>query len=236
MALGLTLERSGDGQITQVVKYNAKAGRIARVDRVGERNEEVDITREFRAVIDMENIETGWILFETGSAPHFELTKLGTGMPAKPSDKHREGLRVMCKLHASCAGGQEAVREIACTAMAALKGFDALHNAYNAGREANPGQLPVIVLGRVETDKVESKNGTTTNYIPVWEIVAWAPRPADLTYQPRTPNAQPAPASSGSGAPSGSATGSTQVGPPAAQQQQQPAQQPAPAVVDNDFG
>lgn len=208
MALGLNYEKGTGGPITPIVKYNAKAGRIIRVDRENDQTVDTDITREFKAVMDLENIETGWIHFDSNSAPDFQVSKLGSGMPAQPSDKHRQGLRIMIKLGTECAGGKEAVREVACTAKAALQGFDELHDLYTQGLAANAGKLPVVVLENTVADVTDTPKGKNTNYKPVWKIVAWVPRPGDLVYSPRTPSSS----SGGSSAPS---TGSTRVAPPA---------------------
>jgi len=45
----------------------------------------VDITSTFKAVIDMENIEIGYLLFAAGVAPQSLLSPLGTPMPQKPA-------------------------------------------------------------------------------------------------------------------------------------------------------
>lgn len=213
MALGLATESSG-GDFLPILKFDARAGRFFRRDRNGTENVEVDITKAFKAVVDMENIEVGYINFATGGAPDFVLVPLGDPMPQKPSDGHKQGFRIVCKLGNDCGGD---LREFSSCAKVVIRGIDALHEAYLAGEKQNPGKLPVIVLKDTVPITTEGKQ-KSTNYQPVFEIVSWAPRPKDMQPQPRGKTASPSVAPS---------TGSTQVPPPA----------PKPAMADaEDFG
>lgn len=218
MALGMNFESGGggDGNILPFVKFDARAGRFFRNDRAQDStgnysSTPVDITGSFKAVFDMENVEVGYLLFAAGAAPQQLLVKLGDPMPQKPADaKWKQGARVMIKLGGDC-GGATPVREISSNATAFMRGFDALHSDYEAGKAANPGKLPVVVMK--QSIPITSGSGTnkSTNYQPVFEITAWVPRPADLVFVPKggTKIASPSTAPS---------TGSTQVGAPAAKQ------------------
>ena len=83
---GFSTEPSQGGDFTPIIKYDARAGRIFRVDRVqttnGFESEQVDITQIFKAVVDFENIQCGWIDFPANSAPSFVLNPMGTPLPA----------------------------------------------------------------------------------------------------------------------------------------------------------
>lgn len=227
MALGLNYSSGGNGDIVPFVKYDARAGRLFRRDRSQDSggnyvSNDEDVTNSFKAVVDLENIEVGYAKFGAGSAPEFVLVKLGDPMPHKPADPgFKQGVRLMMKLHASCGGD---VREISGNSAAFLKGIDELHTAYEAGKAANAGKLPIVTLK--STTPITSGTGQkkSTNYQPVFEIAGWAPRPTDLVHTPKNaaaPQATQTPAS----APS---TGSTQVSAPAAKQ---------PEMADaNDFG
>lgn len=214
MALGLQTESAG-GDFLPILKFDARAGRFFRRDRNGTETSEVDITKSFKAVVDMENIEVGYINFMTGGAPDFVLVPLGDPMPQKPSDNHKQGFRIVCKLGSECGGD---LREFSSCAKVVIKGIDALHEAYLAGEKQNPGKLPVIVLKDTVPVTTEGKQ-KSTNYQPVFDIVSWVPRPKDMQPQPRggkvaSPTTAPA-------------TGSTPVAPPAAK----------PAMADaEDFG
>lgn len=225
MALGFNFaEGAGDnggGNIIPIVKYDARAGRLSRRDYVNNEYVTVDISRSFKAVVDLENIEVGFINFNTGTAPDFCVVKHGDKMPTPPTADHKPGVRFLLKLGKDCGGD---IRELASTAKACLRGVDELHTAYLAGVAANPGKLPVVVL--TDTIPVTTGEGTkkSTNYIPKFEITGWAPRPADLVHVPKARSAAPVAAPMASNSPP--ATGSRQVAPPAA----------APAESEDDFG
>ncbi len=69
MALGLNYNSGGgdNGDIIPFVKYDARAGRFFRNDRTETNgaysNNAVDITSNFKAVMDLENLEVGYLLF-----------------------------------------------------------------------------------------------------------------------------------------------------------------------------
>lgn len=221
MALGFNYSSGGgdNGDIVPFVKYDARAGRFFRNDRSEQNgaysNNAVDITSNFKAVMDLENLEVGYLLFAAGSAPAFMLVKLGDPMPHKPADgKWKQGLRVMMKLHADCGGD---VRETSSNAAAFLKGFDELHSLYEAGKAVNPGKLPIVVLKTTMPITSGSGDKKSTNYQPVFEITGWAPRPKDLVHVAKGAGASPpAQGSSQPAAQSAPSTGSTQVGAPTA--------------------
>lgn len=230
--MGLGLEYGsggGGGDITPFVKYDARAGRFFRNDRSEVNgtytNTPVDITSTFKAVLDLENVEVGYLRFAAGSAPEFQLVKLGQPMPPRPADaKWKQGVRVMMKLHQTCGGD---IRETSSNAAAFLKGIDELHTAYESQRGAQAGKLPIITLKTTIPVTSGSGDKKSTNYQPVFEIIGWAPRPNDLVHVAKqaaggtAAGSGPAPAQQpvNQVVPSGPpATGSTQVSAPAAKQ------------------
>jgi hypothetical protein len=230
MALGLNYGNGG-GDIIPFVKFDARAGRFFRRDRTQDAqgayvSNDVDITSNFKAVIDLENIEVGYMKFGAGTAPEFALVKFGEPRPPKPADaSFKQGARIMMKLHASCGGD---VGECSSNAAAFLKGIDDLHTEYQHQKASQPGKLPVVVLKT--TMPITSGQGAkkSTNYEPVFEITGWAPRPPDLVYSPK---ASAAPAAASAPAATAPSTGSTPVGPPKAA-----APAPQPPTADDDFG
>lgn len=181
MALGLSTE-SGGGDFTPVVKFDARAGRMFRVDREQDgggnwNTNNVEITNGFTAVMDLENIEVGWLLFAAGVAPQLTLVKLGQPLPPRPSDQHKQGFRMLMKLGKSSGGD---VREIAATSKAVLGSVDELHTAYEAQKSANPGKLPVVALTGSKAIVSTGKGQSSTNYAPIFEIQKWVDRPAEL--------------------------------------------------------
>lgn len=208
MALGFDTNSGGNGEFTPILKYDARAGRMFRVDRDLDSGGEwttknVDITSNFSAVFDLENIETGWLLFAAGTAPDIKVVRHGEPVPPRPSDQHKQGFRLTVRLSKECGGD---VREFCASAKSVLFPIDELHTEYLAGAKANPGMLPLVKMTGTEAISTKSPKGTTTNYAPVFEIVKWVARPADLAAKPKT--AAPTPAA----APA--ATGSTRVPPP----------------------
>jgi hypothetical protein len=188
MALGFNYASAGDGSdIVPYVKYDARAGRLFRNDHT-ERdgtysNAAVDITSNFRAVMDLENIEVGYIHFAAGSAPAYLLVKFGADLPDRPVDgKWKQGVRVMLKLDPGCGGD---IREISSNSQAFLKGFDELHTSYEVEKMKSPGKLPVVVLRTTQPVTTGAGDKKSTNYQPVFEITGWLPRPVNLVHVPK---------------------------------------------------
>jgi hypothetical protein len=234
MALGLNYSSGagGDGAIVPFVKYDARAGRLFRRDRSQDGagnyiSNDVDVTNNFKAVFDLENIEVGFSKFGAGAAPEHVFVKLGDPMPHKPADAgFKQGCRIMMKLAANCGGD---VREITGNSTAFLKGVDDLHTAYEAGKAANPGKLPIVTLQSTLPITSGSGQKKSTNYQPVFEIAGWAPRPADLVHVAKNaPQHGVQQTASPSTAP---ATGSTQVSAPAPANPRR-----HPEMAEEDFG
>lgn len=198
MGLGLPVS-SGGGDRTPIIKYDGRAGRINRVDRSNEsgtwETKELEITKGFAAVFDLENIETGWMNF-SAAGPDFKMVKVGEAMPERPSPAHRPGFRVLMKLGKT--SGDD-LREMASNAKVAIAGMDALYDTYAAERQNHPGKLPVVGLSDTIQVKTQGKDAdgkpqSSTNYQPVWEILKWVPRPAELGGEEgSTPDPEPKP-------------------------------------------
>lgn len=200
MGLGLP-QSGGGGDRTPIIKYDGRAGRIFRVDRE-QRNGQwetntVEITNGFQAVMDLEQIEIGWLSFPAGGAPDIKTVPLGQPFPDRPSDKHKAGFRVLMKLGKDCGGD---VREMASNANVSIAGMDALHDAYSEAVGANQGKLPIVTLEKT-TARVSSGQGQTSiNYEPVWKILKWIDRPAELPLKGQGGSqASPAPAPANEG-------------------------------------
>jgi hypothetical protein len=218
MALGLP-ERGGGEDRTPIIKYDARAGRVFRVDRTQSDGSwdtnTVEITPVFQAVMDLEHIELGWLYFPTNGAPDIQVAPFGKPLPEKPSSNHRPGFRVHMKLGKQ-AGGD--LREMAANAKVSIDGMDALHDAFLKDRAAHPGQMPVVKLDGTTAVSSSGKDASgkqvsSTNYRPDWGIVGWIDPPPELK-----PN--------GAGKPAGAA----------AQQQQLPDPEPVKhAAISDDF-
>jgi hypothetical protein len=208
---------TGGADFLPIVKFDSRSGRISRRDRNNGETTEVDITKNFKAIIDFPNVEVGFINFATGGAPDFRMVRLSDGVSIdNPGDGYQRGVRFVVKLSKECGGD---VREFASKAAAFLDGAKKLADAYNEGVKSNPDKLPVVVLKDVVAKTSGEGARKSTNYVPVWEIIGWVPRPSDLTYKPRNSSASSSEASASLTPPS---TGSTKVS--------------APADDDMDFG
>jgi hypothetical protein len=239
---GFSTEPGDAVNIVPIVKYDAVSGRMSRIDRVQDstgaiKNEPVDITTEpkFKAIFDFENVEVGWILFVAGQAPDFRMVPIGSMQPPKPSPTHKHGVRCMLKLSTECAAGQSPVREIAGTAKAIVNGIRLVYLQYLAERGNNGGKLPAIMLEKTTPVKSGSGQFQRTNYHPVFKIVGWVTRPADLVFVPK---AMPVSAEPMAQAPATApSTGSTRAVPPQAHIAQAPAEQlKQMADIADDFG
>jgi hypothetical protein len=186
--MALNLPKTGGGEDrTPIVKYDARAGRLFRVDRTQAdgswESETVEITPVFQAIMDLENIELGWLYFPTNGAPEIDVAPYGKPLPDKPpGGKARPGFRIHMKLGKGCGGD---IREMAANAQVSIKGMDALHDAYLKDVAKHPGQLPVVKLAGTMAVASSGKGAdgkpvTSQNYQPQWEIAGWTDRPKDL--------------------------------------------------------
>jgi hypothetical protein len=226
-------KKTGGGDFLPRVQYDARSGIFSRIDRVdtggGFVSEGKDYKLgEFKALMDLENLEVGWINFMTGGAPDFCMKPLDPNnpiLPDQPTNNHKQGLRVMLKLAKEAAGSQPAIRELSSTAQVFLDGMDELYDAYKEGKKGeNVDKLPIVQ--HVDTTKVTSGSGArqTSNYMPRFQIVGWALR-GDLVFEPKGgATIRPATAQTMSSVNAPPATGSQRVAPPQA------------ATAEADFG
>jgi hypothetical protein len=222
MALGLSSGGSG-GEIRPYVKYDAKAGRMFRIDRVqgsdGQyQTDQVEITNTVQFVADLANIRVGWINY-TAQGPIRKLVVLGKeAIPARPTDTNSEGklafkqgFELDILLNKDSGGGPS--RILGSAAGCVIDAMDELHDAFYGTDEAKAGKLPVVKIASVSP----VKSGQSTNYKPIFQIVSWVDRPAALPVgdDARVGTLPPS-------------TGSSVVPPPSAA--------PQPAASASDFG
>jgi hypothetical protein len=175
----------GGADIVPIVKYDARAGRLFRMDRVqtstGFTSEQVDITGNFKALCDFENIEVGWFNFTPGVAPSIIVVKRGAMLPPKPSEQHKYGLQFMLKLAKEC-GGAEPIRKISGTSKAFRNAFEHIVGVWDNEHKTQGGKLPVLMLDGLPMPVTTGQGQRqSTNYHPKFKIVGWAPR-GDLKY------------------------------------------------------
>jgi len=191
---------SGDGNFTPYLKYNAKAGRwYTKEDK--QDGQEFEVTN-MTAMFDLENIKTGWFLFAAGVAPAKTYDPSLAQAAAKPGDGFKRGFEVLAFSEKNLQG----LREFSSTAGAVIEAMNSLYDAWESGKGANPGKVPVVKCASVSP--ITNKHGT--NYAPKLEIVSWADRPKEMS---GASTSAPAPAPTPSPAP---APTSGHVGPPPA--------------------
>jgi hypothetical protein len=178
MALGFDTGSCRDA--LPILKFDASAGRFLRIDRDETRRQFIDITENFRAVIDMERLEIGWMLFGQGAAPDMRLFPVGAPWTQAPTVLHRRGLRAVLQLDPAAGGS---VREMCSTASGFLRGFDSLHDEWLAARSENPGRLPVVGVARFMPLRGGPAGVSKISYQPDFVITGWAERPAALPLQ-----------------------------------------------------
>jgi len=158
-------ESSGD--FIPFIKFDARAGRWHNKLDGGDL---VEITG-LVAVFDLANARKGWLSFMEGTGPDHRFDE-GPTVPPRPSDNHKRGFSVNIYSQKLLGG----VREFSSNAKIVCSAFNALYGAYEDGLAASAGQVPVVACTGVEA----VKTAQSTNYRPLFEIVKWIPRPAEL--------------------------------------------------------
>jgi len=173
MAIG---RRKTDGD--RRLNWDFGIGKFVLEDRTrdtGWENQQQNVENDkFRAVIDLVNIERGWIAYLKGVGLDTKLVRLGQDYGDQPSDKHREGLRFIAKMDESLGGD---VRELITTSQAIWNAIDKLRDAYLAGVAKHEGCLPAVDVAEAREERTQKGN---TILVPVFKISGWVPRPPEL--------------------------------------------------------
>jgi hypothetical protein len=171
MALGK--RKTSGNDYLPMLKFDARVGTFYLQDRVHEngrwQTEQRNITDDFRAVFDLENLQHGWIKFSQGAAPDMKMVAVGEDAGDAPSEDHKEGIRLIVKMDGMLGGD---VREFLSTSLAVWNSISELHDKYLDGVAEHSFELPVV-------DLVESRKSEKA-YTPVFQITSWVPRPDDL--------------------------------------------------------
>lgn len=171
----------GSSKFITYIKYDARAGRWFTKPDGGDDEFEV---KQVVALMDLEQIKSGWMHFAAGMAPSVVLDP-GPGVLAdRPSPDHKRGFRLMMYAPKNFGG----VREWTANSKAAINGVVDLIALYTEGRDANPGKVPLVEC--VDTRAVAG--GQSTNYEPVFAIKSWHARPAEMPLEAAPAAAPPA--------------------------------------------
>jgi hypothetical protein len=178
MSLGLKIYHAA-GEFSPRLEYNAKSGRLTRVDRTADGSDviRIDLTMAPPPFAwDVGSIEVGWINFQAGIAPSFALVPYGQPMPARPDRNHKAGFRSRV-----WEGPGNVTREFSATAGVTVNAIEAFWDVLTAAPQAAAGQIPVIRLVNV----VAITTGKGTNYAPDLSILQWIDRDPAV-FGPRT--------------------------------------------------
>lgn len=195
MAFGMNTQT---GNFLPIVKYDARAGRFFRVDKDNGITEQVDITSpDLKFAIDFGSIEVGYVQFSAQGPVRHMVPYDGRSLPAQPQDKGVDGKLLSRPGFYALVAGQAigGIREWCSNAAILLNALDELFNLYAEQPEAAAGKIPLISI--VSTVPITSGTGAqkSTNYKPVFKIMGWVDRLADMgerTVPPPAPKAIPA--------------------------------------------
>lgn len=174
MPLGLAIYHCG-GVFVPRIEYDAKAGRMARVDRTADETAfiKTDITMQQPVfAFDFGTIEIGWLNFQSGMAPSLVMVPYGQPMPARPDAGHKAGFRLRL-----WDGLEKTTREFCSCAGVTVNAIEAQWDAFAATPDAAAGKLPVLQFVNVVV--------SGRNYAPVFKPLQWIARDAAV-WSPRT--------------------------------------------------
>jgi len=185
--MALTGLSSTTAEFMASIRFNAREGVFSRADRVlgadGNFSTELVPINEPLAkegiLIDVANIEIGWIRFEGAVDITTQHHSLGLPGP-QPTSLHKEGIRLELWLPKAVAEGAQ-LREWTHTAAGVKNAVNELHTTWEGGTEGLGDEeriegavVPHITVG---TEEFKTKNGTF--HKPSLSIIGWVPRPVE---------------------------------------------------------
>ena len=156
----MNLNLSGGGGNGNYIRFSPQANAWSNKD--GEFQME-------KFVFDYENLETGWMHIATGIFEFVADDSLGR-KGTQPSPEHKRGFRATFFNH------KIGVAEFSANGAGANMGLEALYKQVQSQAPANAGKLPVVEYKGSRPEKV----GKGSTRVPMFEVVAWIPRPPAL--------------------------------------------------------
>jgi hypothetical protein len=178
MAFGLNISKVSN--VPDIIKYDANAGRLFRIDYDGEKTS-VDITTPPpRFAIDFGTLQVGYICF-TPNGPDMRMVPEGHPVPQQPDDVDDKGRKLYrAGFHALCYGRVlGGLREFSSSATCVLESMEDLYKKFQDAPEAMDGRIPVVELTRTIPVTFGKKN-PKTSYAPMFNIVGWTGRVPDM--------------------------------------------------------
>ena len=169
------------------IRFNAREGVFSRADRVlGADGNFTTVLAPINeplaqegVLIDVANIEIGWIRFEGAVDITTQHHSLGLPGP-QPTSLHKEGIRLELWLPKAVAEGAQ-LREWTHTAAGVKNAVNELHTTWEGGTEGLGDEeriegavVPHVTVG---TDTFKTKQGAF--YKPSLSIIGWVPRPVE---------------------------------------------------------
>lgn len=150
------------------------------------------------AVFDIQNVQLGWLLLETGNRD-WQPWPNNAQLP-KPQGDYKAGFEV--QVYSKTLFGDEPVRSYSSNATGSVMFIQELYNAAEAAPEFAQGKSPVVQITGSKAIKV----GKGNTRVPQFTIVKWIDRPGvfedgEEPAAAPAPAARPAPAAAQSAAP-----------------------------------
>jgi hypothetical protein len=197
---GLNIGKGGD--FLPSIRINGKDGGVERSTWDGT-NRGLEVIDDFVALFDFATLKVGWIEF-SDKGPDKRLVAIGDPLPARPSEKHKQGIALVVQLP-----GDLGCHELCSTASGVVAALEAVYDATVTAPQWQQGQVPVVRL--VEFIREKTRHGNRA--VPVFKIIAWKDRTSELEEHKASPAPRATmPVSTTFSQPA--ATGATQMTPP----------------------
>ena len=167
-----------------IIKYDANAGRLFRIDYNLDAREKVatDITTPApRFAVDFGSLEVGYAHFSS-TGPDYRVVPEGKPLPVQPMEKDDKGKLLFrpafrLKIYGKVLSG---LREWASAANCVLEAVDDLYNKFRVASEAAGGQIPIVELSKTIPVIMGRGPRQRTVYTPCFAIVGWTTRVTDM--------------------------------------------------------
>lgn len=189
---------SSAGDIKPRIKWDAKADKMFRVDRVEKdgrwQNEDVNITNNCAFLLNVNSACVGWVDFTGTPVQEIVVPYVdGQAPPPRPQwENARPTVEFQIKLAEQCGGD---IRRFASSAMSVIHSLGELREAAVKAPEYAQGKVPAVALDGSTAQK--TKHGT--NYVPVWKIVGWHDAPDGFQVAEELARGSAAPTTNGQG-------------------------------------
>jgi hypothetical protein len=213
MAFGMETPAVAD--FADIVKYDANAGRMFKIDYNFETREKmpVDITMPPpRFAVDFGSLEVGYGRI-TAAGPDLRLVPESQPLPPQPLDKDEKGRLVFrpafrLKIFGKVLDGP---REWVSTATCVLDAVEDLYKKFRDAPEARQGKIPIVELTRTLPTTVGRGARQRTLYVPSFMIVGWTDRVSEMGERTVPPPGAPAAMTTPPAASAGVATGAQRL-------------------------